>query len=81
MVLFAALARYFRKSPSRLIRFADIDGLPGFVTEEDGGIVQTTALQIRDGRIIAVYVTRNPEKLRHLGANQEDTIRPPIDLN
>ncbi len=81
MILFAALARYFRKAPSRLIRFADIDGLPGFVTEEDGGIVQTTALQIRDGRIIAVYVTRNPEKLRHLGADQEDTIRPPIDLN
>lgn len=72
--LFAALARYFRKAPSRLIRFADIDGLPGFVTEESGGLVQTTALQIRDGKITAVYVTRNPEKLRHLTADWQETL-------
>ncbi|MDR6633919.1 RNA polymerase sigma-70 factor (ECF subfamily) [Phyllobacterium sp. 1468] len=43
-----------------------IDGLPGFVTTESDGIPQTTALEIEDGRIKAIYVVRNPDKLRHL---------------
>jgi RNA polymerase sigma-70 factor (ECF subfamily) len=40
--------------------------LPGFVTLEDDGVVQTTALDIENGHIIGVYIVRNPEKLRHL---------------
>lgn len=63
----ASLAREFARTASRLIRYAFIDGLPGFVTVEVGGILQTTALQIEDGKIVAIYVTRNPDKLRHLG--------------
>nr|WP_246742510.1 sigma-70 family RNA polymerase sigma factor [Microvirga splendida] len=43
-----------------------INGLPGFVTLEQDGMVQTTALDIEDGRIVGVYIVRNPEKLRHL---------------
>jgi hypothetical protein len=66
MKLFRALARYFTQSPSRLIRYATVDGLPGFITVEAEDIVQTTALQIESGKIVAIYVTRNPEKLRHL---------------
>lgn len=62
----AALAHDFGETPSRLIRYALIDGLPGFVTVEAGGIVQTTALQIDDGRIVAIYVTRNPDKLQRV---------------
>jgi len=68
----AALARDFAEIPSRLIRYAYIDGLPGFVTIEAGGIVQTTALQIDDGRIVAIYVTRNPDKLRRVA---HDSVR------
>ncbi|UUP17878.1 sigma-70 family RNA polymerase sigma factor [Nitratireductor thuwali] len=64
--LFGALARYFARSPSRLIRYLAIDGLPGFITIEDGDIVQTTALLPRNDRIVAIYVTRNPQKLKHL---------------
>lgn len=64
--LFGALARYFAHSPSRLIRHGTIDGLPGFITREAGGIVQTTALQTAEDRILAIYVTRNPQKLKHL---------------
>lgn len=60
------LQRMLRHAPSRLIRFAWINGLPGFVTEEADGVVQTTALEIVDGRIAAVYVMRNPDKLRHI---------------
>jgi RNA polymerase sigma-70 factor (ECF subfamily) len=59
----------FDKSPSLLIRYAIIDGLPGFVTIEKGGIVQTTALQMEQEKIVAIYITRNPDKLRHLDGN------------
>lgn len=62
----AQLAREFSRSPSLLIHYAVIDGLPGFVTIEGGGTVQTTALQIERGKIVAIYITRNPDKLRHL---------------
>src|SRR5690606_40735466 len=60
------LSRDFGAAPSRLVRYASIDGLPGFVTVEGGGVLQTTALQIEQNRIVAIYVTRNPDKLRHL---------------
>lgn len=62
----AALARDFTEIPSRLIRYAVLDGLPGFITVEADAILQTTALQIEDGKIVAIYVTRNPDKLQHL---------------
>lgn len=42
-----------------------IDGLPGFVSRIDGP-PQTTALEIVDGRITAIYITRNPDKLTTL---------------
>jgi RNA polymerase sigma-70 factor (ECF subfamily) len=61
-----ALAGYFAKSMSRLVQYAFINGLPGFITVERGDVVQTTALEIHEGRIAAVYVVRNPDKLRHL---------------
>jgi RNA polymerase sigma-70 factor (ECF subfamily) len=41
--------------------------MPGFVTIEQADTLQTTALEIADGRVVAIYVTRNPDKLRHLG--------------
>ncbi len=66
MARHAELTKEFSQSPSLLIRYAVIDGLPGFISIEGGGIVQTTALQIADGRIVAIYITRNPDKLRHL---------------
>jgi RNA polymerase sigma-70 factor (ECF subfamily) len=61
------LAQEFSRCPSLLVRYAVIDGLPGFISIEGGGIVQTTALQIEQGKIVAIYITRNPNKLRHLG--------------
>ncbi|WP_311538844.1 hypothetical protein [uncultured Bradyrhizobium sp.] len=65
MERFAGLARLFAVHPSRLIRYATINGLPGFVTMEDD-LVQTTALQFEHERIVAVYVTRNPDKLHNV---------------
>jgi RNA polymerase sigma-70 factor, ECF subfamily len=65
--LHASLARLFAKKMSRLVRYGLINGLPGFVTSEQDDTLQTTALQIEDGKIVAIYVMRNPDKLRHLG--------------
>jgi len=61
----AAIIRLRRGTPE-LVRYAFVNGLPGFVTREPDGILQTTALLIEDGLIRAIYVTRNPDKLRHL---------------
>ncbi len=66
MKVHKALAVLYRKDESKLVRTAMINGLPGFVTREADGELQTTALQIEDGKVTAIYVMRNPDKLRHL---------------
>ncbi len=63
---FAAIARLQRGHVGQLVRFAWINGLPGFVTREADGVLQTTALLVEGERIRAIYVMRNPDKLRHL---------------
>jgi RNA polymerase sigma-70 factor (ECF subfamily) len=60
------LAELFRDHASKLVRTGLINGLPGFVTLEADGELQTTALDIEDGKIAAIYVVRNPDKLKHL---------------
>ncbi len=62
----AALAEFFGRNGSRFLRFATINGLPGFVTVEAGETLQTTALDIRGGRIVGIYVMRNPDKLKQV---------------
>lgn len=56
--------------PSQLVQYGQINGLPGFVSREPDGLLQTTAFLIEDGRIAAIYIVRNPEKLKHLEAGQ-----------
>ena len=60
------LAAHSRSNDSKLVRVGLVNGLPGFVTLESDGELQTTALEIEDGKIAAIYVVRNPDKLRHL---------------
>lgn len=55
-----------RKYGSTLIHTGIINGLPGFVTLEADGELQTTALEIKDGKVTGIYVMRNPDKLRHM---------------
>ena len=43
-----------------------MNGLAGFITLEADGEPETTAFEIEDGKIAAIYVVRNPDKLRHL---------------
>ena len=66
MKLHKSLAVLFGKYGSKLVRTGFVNGLPGFVTLESDGEIQTTALEIEDGRVVAIYVTRNPDKLQHL---------------
>jgi RNA polymerase sigma-70 factor, ECF subfamily len=66
MPLFERFASVFAANPSRLVRDGYINGLPGFVTIEGGNVLQTTALEIADGRIVAIYATRNPDKLQRV---------------
>jgi RNA polymerase sigma-70 factor, ECF subfamily len=49
------------------LRYAAINGLPGVILDGPGGPVQTTAFEIEGGVVRALYVVRNPDKLRHLG--------------
>jgi RNA polymerase sigma-70 factor (ECF subfamily) len=69
MQVHQGLARVFADRGSRLIRYGLINGLPGFVTVENDDMLQTTALEIVDGKIVGIYVVRNPDKLRHLESN------------
>ena len=48
------------------VRFEAINGLPGVVVSGSAGLVQTTAFEIEDDVVTAIYVVRNPDKLRHL---------------
>jgi len=48
------------------LRFDTINGLPGLMMSGPGGLVQTNAFEF-DGEVIkAIYVVRNPDKLKHL---------------
>jgi RNA polymerase sigma-70 factor (ECF subfamily) len=65
--LFHGLARKAAYRP-QLLRTVMIDGLPGFVSIDRGAVLQTTALEVHDGKITALYIVRNPDKLRHVEA-------------
>lgn len=64
--LHRGLAALMARHPSTLVHVGLINGLPGFVTREADGELQTTALEIADGKVVAIYIMRNPDKLRHL---------------
>ncbi len=66
MKVHQTLADLFRKNGSKLVRACFVNGLPGFISLEADGELQTTALEIENGKITAIYVVRNPDKLRHL---------------
>ena len=63
------LATVFARAGSIFLRAGFVNGLPGFVTREADGELQTTALEIEDGKIAAIYVMRNPEKLGAFGVD------------
>ncbi|MGE0665711.1 MAG: sigma-70 family RNA polymerase sigma factor [Sphingomonadales bacterium] len=66
------VARFFlgvaRKLPWErcALRQQAVNGMPGLVLIEPDGGPQTFAFQIAGGVITAIYVVRNPDKLKHL---------------
>jgi RNA polymerase sigma-70 factor, ECF subfamily len=50
------------------VRFTTINGLPGVIVNGPEGLIQTAAFEIENDVIRALYVVRNPDKLRHLAA-------------
>lgn len=62
----AGIARKNPSLPAMQWRAATVNGLAGFVMREEDGAVDTMAFEHRDGRIVAIYVVRNPDKLRHV---------------
>ncbi|MFV1441450.1 MULTISPECIES: RNA polymerase sigma factor SigJ [unclassified Phaeobacter] len=66
--LLAGLARKSNQTAPEQWRLCQLNGLPAMLTRAEDGILQATSLDIRDGRIARIYVTRNPDKTRHLAA-------------
>ncbi|MGL4291115.1 MAG: sigma-70 family RNA polymerase sigma factor [Phreatobacter sp.] len=64
---FASFATKPRYQPPQILARGLIDGLPGIVSVQ-AGVLQTTCFAIEDDRIVAIYVTRNPDKLQRIGA-------------
>jgi RNA polymerase sigma-70 factor (ECF subfamily) len=66
MAFFARIStdRRAHIAPEQLER-VDINALPGFIVRVADG-PQTIAFDITESRISAIYVVRNPDKLRHL---------------
>ena len=64
----AFLAGVVRKgwTDEMTVRFDTINGLPGLIMSGPRGLIQTTAFEIEDEVVTAIYVVRNPDKLRHL---------------
>ena len=50
------------------MRFVPINAEPGVLVFISGKLEQAMTFEISDGRIRAIYVVRNPDKLRHLSA-------------
>ncbi|WP_429588630.1 RNA polymerase sigma factor SigJ [Sphingomonas zeicaulis] len=68
--LFAGIRRK-NVLPPTLLRTVMIDGLPGYISFDQAGALQTTALDTRDGKIVAIYIVKNPDKLLHLASERD----------
>jgi RNA polymerase sigma-70 factor, ECF subfamily len=63
---FAGVARKNTALAAIAVRPAIVNGMAGFVLHEDDGSIDTMAFEHRDGRIVAIYIVRNPDKLQHV---------------
>ena len=67
----AFLAGVVRKgwTDDMTVRFDVINGLPGLIMSGPNGLLQTNAFEIEGDVVKAIYVVRNPDKLRHLASS------------
>lgn len=66
MRMFAGLARRAGQAKPPLLYQGIVNSMAGFVTLEPQNVLQSTSFDIENGRIVAVYIVRNPDKLRHM---------------
>ncbi|WP_171177491.1 sigma-70 family RNA polymerase sigma factor [Ruegeria sp. HKCCD8929] len=64
--LLEGISRKTGAEPPRQWRHCVLNGLPAILSREPDGILQATSVEIRDGLITHIYVTRNPDKTAHL---------------
>jgi RNA polymerase sigma-70 factor (ECF subfamily) len=64
--LYSGLTRKYHGGGEDTFHPVRIDGLPGYTSMERDDKLQTTALEIEDGRITRIYITRNPDKLQRV---------------
>ena len=64
----AFLAGVVRKgwTDDTIVRFDTINDMPGLIVSGPDGLMQTNAFEIEAGVVKAIYIVRNPDKLRHL---------------
>jgi RNA polymerase sigma-70 factor (ECF subfamily) len=63
--LYRGITRKYGAPLQSSFRPLRIDGLPGYISRERD-VVQTTALEIENGSITRIYITRNPDKLERI---------------
>lgn len=66
-----------RNGPAHRLIPTPIDGQPGFAKCSTQGLTDAYVFDIREGRVAALYVVRNPEKLAHLAAKLGLTLAAP----
>jgi RNA polymerase sigma-70 factor (ECF subfamily) len=66
MRFFEGIARKNAALAQTQVRPATINGMAGFVTRETDGTLDTMAFETYDNQIVAIYLVRNPDKLRHV---------------
>jgi RNA polymerase sigma-70 factor (ECF subfamily) len=66
----AFLAGVVRKgwTDNMTVRVDTINGLPGLIVSGPEGLIQTNAFEIEGAVVKAIYVVRNPDKLKHLNS-------------
>jgi RNA polymerase sigma-70 factor, ECF subfamily len=61
---FAGLHKKRLGLAAELIYRGRINAAPGFITLEPDGLPQAVSIEAQDGKIAAIYIVRNPDKLR-----------------
>ncbi|MFC0532513.1 hypothetical protein [Phytohabitans kaempferiae] len=65
-----ALIGFTRKWPGE-VRVVTVNGGPGIVARDAGGVLTVVSFTVDAGRIVALDAVRNPEKLSHLLAPED----------
>lgn len=63
---FEGLARKSASLSPRWVNPVIVNGRPGWLTIEQDGLPQVMTLDVAEDRVQALYIVRNPDKLRHL---------------